>query len=240
MKKTLMTLILIVLSAALLTADIYIKQKTHSDAIEMMGQSQPARDDLNEIWIGKKKMAMHGPAGSYIINLESNVMLMINHDKKSYIQMELPLEIDKYMPAQFLQMMGDVKLSITPTGETVTIGEWKCSVYEMEMSMMMFSIKGKIYAAKNVPFDWKKFQDEMYAEFTKATMMLGNDAVHEFQKIDGFQIKTETSVNMMNTEMKSYQEVIEISKKDAPAGTYDTPAGYTKKDKLSPEDIIRR
>ena len=240
MKKTLLILSMIVMSAAVLTADVYIKQKTHTDAIEMMGQQQPARDDLNEIWIGKRKMAMHGPAGSYIVNLDNNEMLMINHSNKSYIQMTLPLDMSKYVPAQFLQMMSNVDLSITPTGETVTVGEWKCSVYEMEMSMMMFNIKGKIYATKDVPFDWKAFQDEMYAEVTKATMRVGDEAVKEFQKIDGFQIKTETSVNMMNTEMKSSQEVIEISKKDAPAGTYDTPAGYAKKDKLSIEDIMRR
>jgi hypothetical protein len=44
-------------------------------------------------------------------------------------------------------------------------------------------------------------------------------------------------MNMMGANMKANSQVLEISKKDAPAGVYAVPVGYTKKDSLSMQDL---
>jgi hypothetical protein len=44
----------------------------------------------------------------------------------------------------------------------------------------------------------------------------------------------------MGAKMHTTNEVIEISKKTPPASVYTVPAGYTKKDKLSMEDMQQR
>lgn len=240
MKKILAALVIVLFCTVFLTADIYIQQKTHSDAFSIMGQNTPEKNEISHMWIGKNKMATLGKDMSFIVNLDKKEIVMINHKNKTYVPMTLPLQLDKYFPAQMLQMMGGVTVTVNPTGETQTINSWKCQGYDMNIKMMMMNMKTKVWASTDVPFDWKNFQDTLYMEFAKVSMRLGEDSAQELKKIDGFQIKSEMSVSMMGQEMKTTQEVVEISKKSAPAGTYTVPAGYTKQDKLSMTDLQKR
>lgn len=240
MRRTFLTVLLVLFTAAFASADYYIKQNVHTDAFSMMGQSQPAKDEVNHMWIGKNKMAMHGEEQSFIVDGEKNIAYMINHATKTYVEMEIPLDMSKYLPEQFMQMMGGITVTVKPTGETQKIKEWTCSGYDVAMNMMMFKMNMKIWATKDVPFDWKTFQNQMFSQMAKATMRLTDEAVQEFMKIEGYQIKSEVTMNMMGADMKVVQEVAEITKKDAPEGTYIAPADYKKQDKLSVQDMMKR
>jgi hypothetical protein len=59
-------------------------------------------------------------------------------------------------------------------------------------------------------------------------LRLDEASVKEMEKIKGYQIASETSGEIMGAKMRSTQEVLEISKKTAPAGTYAVPAGFKK------------
>jgi len=222
------------------SADVYVKQQSHTDAFEVMGQSQPAKDEVNHIWLGNDKMATHGKEQSVIINLNDEKMYMINHQNKTYVEMDLPLDISQYFPPQFSQMMGSITVKVTPTNESVKIREWNCSGYDVEMNIMMMTTKQKIWASTDVPFDWKMYSEKMLPKLIQSTMMLGEDSAEEFMKIKGFQIKTESTMNMMGTDVKSTSEVVEITEKDAPAGTYQPPSDYEKRDKFSMQEMQRR
>ncbi|HHF51398.1 MAG: DUF4412 domain-containing protein [Candidatus Aminicenantes bacterium] len=241
MKKTLTIILsLLVFAAVSFSAEVYIKQQTHTDAIEMMGQSQPAKDEVNHMWLADNKMATHGTDQSVIINLDKSKMYMINHQTKTYVEMDLPLDISKYFPPQFAQMMSSITIKVTPTGETQKIGNWNCSGYDVDSTIMMMNQKQKIWASTDVPFDWNMYAEKMLPKLMQGTMMLSEESVKEFMKIKGFQIRTESTMNVMGNEMKSYSEVIEITKKNAPAGTFDPPSDYEKKDQFSMEDMQKR
>jgi hypothetical protein len=128
---------------------------------------------------------------------------------------------------------------VTATGQSQKIGDWDCEGYEMSMNVMMMKMKQTIWASKDVPFDWKDYSQKMLPKLGQATMYLNEDSLSELMKIQGFQIKTEISMDAMGNVVKSWQEVQEIVKKDAPAGTYAAPEGYAKKDKLDLQDIQR-
>ena len=106
--------------------------------------------------------------------------------------------------------------------------------------MMMFKVKTKVWASNQVPFDWKTFMNQGYMEMSKVTMRLNEQSTQELLKIDGFWIKSETTMDIMGTQAGSTQEVVEITEKAAPAGTFVVPEGYTKQDKFSREDMIKR
>jgi len=91
-----------------------------------------------------------------------------------------------------------------------------------------------------VPFDWEAFNEKIFPQFAQAMLRLDEDAIKEFLKIKGFQVRTEMTMNIMGADMKQWMETDEISKKSAPAGTYSAPEGYTKKDKFDMKDIQRR
>lgn len=244
MKKLYLTVLILFVSFAFLNAaDVYIKQKVHTDPITIMGQSQPAKDEISEMWIGDKRFAYHREDSSQIVDLSKNIMYMINHARKTYIEATLPFDIADYMPEQMAQMMqsmmGGIKIEVTPTGQTKTIGSWKCDGYNVTMDMMMMQMNMEIWATADVPFDWKKFSQEGMGNFMKAQMRLDDSTIKEFEKIKGFMIYTETKGKMMGAEMRSTSEVVEISKKPAGDAAYSVPEGYTKQEKLSMEDMRR-
>ncbi len=248
MKKLILVLTLIVFTTAFLCADVYIKTKTHMDAFEMMGQKQPAKDEISEQWIGNNKFAQMMKQQTIILDLGKQMLYIVNHGAKTYIETSLPLDMSKLLPEQIAQMMGSMKINVTvtPNGQTKKIGTWNCSGYDVVMDiqfMMPMQMKMLIWATTDVPFDWKTFADKMYPAIMKAQsvqMPFGDDVVNEFKKIKGYQVASEMSMNMMGAEMKVNTEVQEITNKPAPAGTYAVPAGYTKNEKFSMMDLQQR
>lgn len=248
MKKLILVLTLIVFTTVFLCADVYIKTKTHMDAFEMMGQKQPAKDEISEQWIGNNKFAQMMKQQTIILDLDKKMIYIVNHGAKTYIETSLPLDMSKLLPEQMAQMMGNMKINVTvnPNGQTKKIGSWNCNGYDVVMDiqfMMPMKMKMLIWATTDVPFDWKAFADKMFPAIMKAQsvqMPFGDEVVKEFKKIKGYQVASEMSMNMMGTEMKVNTEVQEITNKPAPAGTYAVPAGYTKNEKFSMMDLQQR
>ena len=231
MRKTAIVIgVILAFTTASFAADVYIKQKSHQDAMAMA--NQPAKDQIQDIWIADNKMAMHNPDMSIVINLDIKKMYWINHKGKNYVEMDLPLDLTKYFPPQMAQMMSGLTVTVNPTGETKTIGKWKCDGYDVSINIMMMDMKQKIWSSTDVPFDWQAYNDKMLPNFMQAMTNMGGEAFEEFKKIKGFQIRTDMTMSVMGNDMKNWTEVEEITKKSAPAGTYDPPAGYTKKDKI--------
>jgi hypothetical protein len=237
MKKILFSVFLVLAFSVLLSADIYIKSNVHTDAFAMMGKDQPAKDEMTEQWIGNNQMANMTGDKVMIMDMVKNVMFIVNPKEKSYVETTLPLDMTKLIPKDLAPMMAMMKLTVkvTPNGQTQKINKWNCSGYDVDMSMSMMSMKMKVWATTDVPFDWKVFA-KMYANIAK-TQFMDDNAVAEFMKINGFQVASEMTMNVMGANMKVTSQVSEITKKDAPAGVYTVPVGFTKKDNLSLQDL---
>jgi len=242
MKKLFAVFSLVLVVAALASADVYIKSKTHTDAFSMMGQSQPAKDETAEQWFGDDKFALIGAEMSSIVDLKKNVMYLINPKEKTYVEAQLPLDLTKLFPPEMAQMMSSMMkmtVTVTPNGQTKTIGQWNCSGYDVSIQMMMMPMKMAVWASTDVPIDMEKFV-KIYSNVLKAQLRLDDAAVQEMMKIKGFWIASETSIEIMGAKMRSTNEVIEISKKAPDVSVYSVPAGFTKQDKLSMKDMQRR
>lgn len=241
MKKLFLIVSLAVILATFASADIYVKTKIHTDPVSMMGQTQPAKDYFSEQWIGKDKFANISPDQSYIIDLKKNMMYLISHNEKTYIEATLPLDITKLLPPEMAQMASMMKMTVTvtPTGQTKTIGQWKCSEYDVAMTMMMMPMKMKVWASTDVPFDFSKVMEKMYSNVLKAQFRLDDTSLQEFLKIKGFSIASETAMEIMGAKSRTTTEVIEISEKSSATDVYSVPAGYTKTEKLSMKGMQR-
>lgn len=245
MKKILFLLLAVFVMTAVLSADVYIKQKTHTDAMEMMGHKSPAKDEIQEIWIGANSYAMNTSHNSTIIDLAAKKFWMVLHSKKSYLELSLPADFSKLMPEAMAGMYASMKMEakVTPTGQTKKIGNWNCDGYNVEMKMNMMGMSmpmtQTIWASKDVPFDWKSFVDKIWPEVMSATFKTLTPAnfMNEMKKIVGYPIYIDTHVEVMGAKTHSTSEVVEITTKPAPAGAYAPPAGYTKRDKLDMADM---
>jgi hypothetical protein len=241
MKKILTFVAILAVAALSLSADVYIKSKSHTDAMSIMGQNTPAKDDLTEEWISENALAHNGKDQGFIVDLKANMMYIINHANKSYVVTTLPLDYAKILPPQMAAMAGMMTMTatVTPGVEKKKIGNWNCSLYNMNMSIMGMAMPMKIWASTDVPFDTKKYA-VVFSHFLKGKMRLDDASVKEFQKIQGFQIATEMNAEIMGAKMHTSSEVQEIALKPAPAGVYSAPKDYTKKDKLSMDEVQKR
>jgi hypothetical protein len=243
MKKIYAAIFLILAVSTLAAADVYVKSQNHTDAMAVMGQNQPAKDVVSEQWIGDGQVAMVTPDRTVLIDLKKNVMDIINHKNKSYVEAKLPLDLTSLMPPQMAQMMqGMMKMTVTvsPTGQKKKFGEWNCDEYDVAMTMMMMPMKMKVYATPNVPFDLKDYVEKIQSNMLKSQLRLDDASVAEMAKIKGFWIASETTGEMMGAKIRSTMEVVEMTKKSAPAGIYGVPDGYTKQDKFSMQDMQNR
>jgi hypothetical protein len=230
-------LFLVLAVSVLLAADVYVKSSVHTDAFAMMGKNQPAKDEVMEQWVGNNQMVNKTGDKIMIMDMNKNVMLIINSKEKSYVETSLPLDMSKLVPKEMAPMLAMMKVTVkvTPNGQSKKISQWNCSGYDVDMNMSMMQMKMKVWATTDVPFDWKVFA-KMYANVSKVSFM-DDAAIAEFMKITGFQVASEMTMNMMGANMKVTTQVVEITKKDAPAGLYAVPSGFSKKDMLSMQDL---
>jgi hypothetical protein len=226
-------------------ADVYIKQQNHTDGFSMMGQTQPAKDDLFVTWMAKDKARMdHGEDTTIIIRMDKKMMYMINHAEMKYAEMAIGGTEDifssaisgsglssedqaqaKKMMEGFSKMMKP-KVSVTATGETQKINNWNCKKYDMEMSMMGTTSKTEIWASEDIKIDYSLYRN---LTFSVMGQMPGiEDMMKEMEKIKGIVVQSTGTTSMMGTDVKSTQELLEVSDKSAPAGTYEVPSGYKK------------
>ena len=242
MKRLSTALVIILLAAVAANADIYIKSKVHTDPVSMMGQTQPASDTVSEQWIGDNIFATVTEGMTNVIDLKKNVMFMVNHKDKSYVEMPMPIDLMKVLPpeAQAMAPMMQMTATVAPTSETKQIGQWNCTAYDATLTVMGMQMKMRMWASTAVPGDLAAFAAKALPVFMQATMRLNQSSIQEFAKIKGFQIATEVTGDMMGAKIRTTTEVVEITEKTAPAGTFAPPAGYTKKTTLSMQDLQRR
>jgi len=186
MKKLFLIVTLVFVSFAFLCAVVYIKSNTHTDAFEIMGKKQPAKDEITEQWIAADKFTNIMSAQTMVVDLSKKMMFVIYHGTQKYVEAPLPLDISQLIPEQAAAMMKMMKMTVTvtPTGETKTIGKWNCRGYDVNMNMAVMTMKIKSWATTDVPFDWQNYSEKMYSVFMKATMaMLDENAIAEFKKI---------------------------------------------------------
>lgn len=245
MRKFTVLLILGFLLAVCVQADIYIKENRHTGSFSMMGKTQPARDEVTEMYFGEGKAAFVTKADTKVIDYQKKLMTVINHSKKTYMEMQLPVDLAKYFPPEMAPMMkgmmDSMKVTVVPNGQSKMVGQWSADGYDvtMEMSMMGMAMKTdmKIWASKDVPFDWKKYASSM-AEVAQVQMRLNTESMDQLRKIVGQWVATESSLDMMGAKIQvtSQVEIID-GNRTPPAGLYAVPAGYTKKEFFSPDEM---
>ncbi len=222
----------ILLFPNLAEADILIKKNKLTEST-VMGQIQPAKAEEGKTWIAKNKMREDIEESSIIVRLDLNKIYTIDHSKKTYSEIDLPVEINKSFPPEAKQMMELMQiksLSIKETTDIQTIRGWLCQKFlvEVEISMMEMSLpmKMEIWTSRDLGIDLSA-----YRIFSGAILSINpftKNLSEAFEKIEGYPVLRISSMNIMGTETKEREEVVSVEKKDVPAKTFNLPKGYEK------------
>ncbi len=223
-------------------ADIYMKQKQHTDAVTMMGQTQPATDLINEIWITTDKVVVLNEQQKTIMDMDKKTMTMVDHKAKSII--EIPMDFSQGMSekedmsteekAQFQKMMGkmmQMDIKVEETNEKKKIGDWNCRKYLQTTKMAFGTIDSEVWATEDIEVNKDLYMEYAVGMLSKMPGMNQNmDAIkQEMKKIKGIQVYSEQNTMMMGQTMKSSLELIEFKKEKAPDDLFDLPSTYEKK-----------
>ncbi len=228
-RKTLAALFVVLLSAGIATADIKVVKETHQDGFTIMGQTQPAEDRQQTTWIGKDMMYMDQGDSATIVRVDLMKLYVIDHSTKTYQVLDLPIDLATLVPPEMQPMLAmmQFEVTVTPTDEHKQVGEWDAHRYDMSMTSQMFSMKSTLWATKVAGYDPAAF-NSMYVHLNSLQPGMA-DAVKEMSKIDGLVVEQKGVMTMMGNEVGTSEKTISIDDTDAPAGTYDPPAGYTEK-----------
>ena len=173
-------------------------------------------------------------SSSTIVDLTAEKMYIIDHGKKSYTEVDLPVDLAALLPPgmaeQMLAMM-KFDVTVTPSEETKKVGEWNAKRYDMKLTSAMMNMDSVIWATTDTSIDFAKYYDLYSNVMSLQPGMEG--MLEEMRKIDGYVISQEASMSMQfmgDSKVRSSDEVISIEDVDAPAGTYAPPADYTREE----------
>jgi len=230
-RKTLATLFVVLMIAGAAAADIKIVKMNHRDGFTMMGRTQPPSDVEQTSWIGTDRMSMNQGDTTTIVRADTGKLIVVDHADRTYSVLDLPIDLGKLLPPEmakgFLEMM-TFEVTVTPTDEHTTIGDWEVRRYNMTMKSKMMTLEATMWATTDVDLDQEAFH-HLYEEMVSLQPGMA-DVAKKMRVIEGIVIKQESLMTMMgDTKVKSSDITASIEELDPPAGIYDPPADYTEK-----------
>jgi hypothetical protein len=238
---TLLTVVLMI-CVSVAFADTYVKQQTHTDSYYYGGIVTPEENATVEMWIGDQKMAFIEDNRLIVIDLEKNSLIFANRLDSTYAETTLPLEwprlLDEQAAARVQMFPRHGTISEIP--ETKTFNDKECKCYELSSWIPYQGIKynetvSKLWITTDAPFDASAYDEIM--EHLLKLQNYNEEFVTNAVKIKGFPLHQESEIFMKGFSVNSFEKVIEITEKEPPADVYSAPPGFSKKDRLSLEDI---
>ena len=234
-----MAVVLLVVGATPGYADVYMKQKQHTDGFSIMGQTQPAQDIVEEYWITPQGFRSDSPENSMIMRFDTKQMIMIDHAAKTYTTMPTGMkdmmsqmmgggEQPNAEALQAMQGMMNVQIEVTDSGETASINGWDSRKYVMTVKSMMGATTMDIWATEDIEIDtalYEQFRSAVSGGTGPMQAMMGNMG-EQWAKIKGVQVRSTMTQQIMNQSLSSSTELIEYRDGDAPDGILEIPAGY--------------
>ncbi len=220
-----LVLALVLVMAGFLPAGVYLEQQMHSDAVTIMGQTQPARDTVQKIYLEKDRMSSENDNMTMMVRLDSKKIYFVNHKNKSYMVSDQPLKFPPEMEKMFqtFQFQTDVR----KTGETRQIGAYNCEGVEMNLTGFM-NMKIKMWLTGDIQLPYQEYYS-MAAEMVSYSP--GMKQMMEKMKSLGnkFSVEQEMTGEVMGAKTRTVTKLVKYESKPLPAELFTPPAGYKEK-----------
>src|SRR5436309_13967849 len=211
--------LLLLLAAVPATADTLLTVRSSVEGLKLdQPQSGPVR-----IWVdgkGDKGRRDEGDT-SYVLRLGRGQVYVINPGDKTYRELALPIDPAKIPAPEASQ----VRAQVTPTGETKKIGNWNAGKYRVDISNPAgVHLDTTLWASKEIA----AYPALGRLAVSIAALQPGSaDWARKLEGIEGFPVLQEVNVTMGTNRFKTRAGPVSVETKDAPAGAYEPPAGYT-------------
>ncbi len=227
------TLAALCLAAGLLTsalADTKIVEVRRIDATEVMGHSEPAREETVTLWIGEDRLRTDLGQKVMLIRLDEQRFYILHTPDRRYSVTDLPISLRNIVPDAMWPMIEPmldkmkIEVQVTPREETRRIAGFDCRRYDMEMHSATFKARSVIWASEQI-----RLPATATRMLTATMFVMQKDIdqlVAEMSKIRGYRVYQETTTEYMGSTSHSIEEVRSVEELDPPAGIYSVPDGY--------------
>ncbi|HNU73470.1 MAG: hypothetical protein BWZ01_01524 [Deltaproteobacteria bacterium ADurb.BinA179] len=235
----------------LIHADIYLKYRQRTEAFEIMGQEQPARESMRETWIARDMIRTDEGPQTMIMRIDKQQVYLMDNQARTYSEFpmdmekmaEQAIEEDEQMTPEekqeakdfvqgMMDEMSEFSIAVEDTGETKKIGGWNCRKYIQTTTTTMGPSETELWATQDIKLDY-----DLLHRMAAASMMMmpgmresKGAFTKEMKKIKGVTVYAVSTANMMNTQIRTTQELLDYSDKNADEGFYTVPEDYTKED----------
>jgi len=235
----------------LIHADIYLKYRQRTEAFEIMGQEQPARESMRETWIARDMIRTDEGPQTMIMRIDKQQIYLMDNQARTYSEFpmdmekmaEQAIEEDEQMTPEekqeakdfvqgMMDEMSEFSIAVEDTGETKKIGGWNCRKYIQTTTTTMGPSETELWATQDIKLDY-----DLLHRMAAASMMMmpgmresKGAFTKEMKKIKGVTVYAVSTANMMNTQIRTTQELLDYSDKNADEGFYTVPEDYTKED----------
>jgi len=233
----------------LVQADIYLKYKQRTDAFEIMGQKQPARETVRETWIARDMIRTDEGPQTMIMRIDKKQIYLMDNQAKTYSEFPMDMqemarqaiEEDQEMSSQekeeakdfvegMMEGMSEFSVTVEDTGQTKKIGPWNCRKYVQTTNTAMGPSETELWATKDIDLDY-----DLLHRMAAASMMMMpgmqesmDDFVKEMKKIDGVTVYSVSTSAMMDAEIRTTQDLLDYSDQKTGKGFYTVPENYMK------------
>jgi len=209
-------------------ADTLLTLRTSGEGLPELGQAAVERS--GELWIGANAMREDRAGQSVIVNLEVNRIYLVDHERASYQEVDLPLRIRDLLPPEMVEAYDqftaqlEMDVEITPTADTREILGHRCRKYEVASSNAALQMAITLWVTQDVDFDLAAYRRMSLA--LAGLQPAGSEWMKKVLAIDGFPVLKEVVVSVLGQRMTTREELVSIEEKPAPAGHYLPPSGY--------------
>jgi hypothetical protein len=224
------TMALLLLLAQPCLADVLITMKIQSDAVPEA--DAPAGQQTSTTWLADNKLREDSGDRSTIVDLDAKKLFVIDHTRKAYYALDLPIDIMAGLPddirADLEAMIANmnIQVKVTPTGESKKIGGYESKRYLIEVGgANVMKVTRDQWMTEDIGFDIGAFKGLMQTLLSAQPM--GADWLKQIWEIKGFPVLAESSVEVMGNTVRTREELVSVEKREPAADTYAPPAGYT-------------
>ncbi len=236
------------------TTPVYVRGALRISGGYRYGRNVPDADVVNEWWFSKDRLAFSSTGWNsefggnqdlrFVLRHDARRLLMVNLTGNSYVEVALPTNPADHLSQDVAAWLKGslVDGQMGETGRTGSVMQIACSEYQAAEWMIrfdddrIFDRRRTLLVARDVPFEWR-LADELFLDvasfFNPQPRYLS-----ELKKKDGFVLASDESVFDGGSEVKSSFRVVEIRKAAAPAGIYDPPQGFSRKETLTISDLF--
>ncbi|HON39113.1 MAG: DUF4412 domain-containing protein [Desulfomonilia bacterium] len=239
--------ICMMLLPGLVHADIYLKYKQRTEAFEIMGQKQPARETVRETWIAKDMIRTDEGPQTMIMRIDKKQIYLLDNQAQTYSEFPMDMqemarqaiEEDQEMSPQekeeardfvegMMKGMSEFRVTVEDTGQTKKIGPWNCRKYVQTTNTAMGPSETVLWATKDIDLDY-----DLLHRMAAASMMMMpgmqesmDDFIKEMKKIDGVTVHSVSTSAMMDAEIRTTQDLLDYSDKKTSEEFYTVPENY--------------